>query len=337
MRPLRLGSFASSRLAASGLALLLLAAACGQDGTSTTAGAGASTGGTSAGGGGSGGGGPPGKTLTIFEWNTHNFFDRKKDDPNNADEMVLSSSDYAAKRATIGAVIKAVSPDIAVLAEIENVGILDDLDKQELGSAYPTRILIDGNDQRGIDTGILAKIPIDGMPVSHKDEFFQSSITKASYKYTRDCLEVHFTYNGRHVIVLGVHFRSKGPPDDADKRFAEAEHTRAIADDLFKKDPTAAILITGDFNDLPGSPPFNVIQGQDPDKYLDSAASVPSAERYTYNFMGSLELIDHQMANPNLAGMLLPDSVSIKHGKDIDDSSQFASDHAPITAAYAIK
>lgn len=316
-----------------GLALSLFSAACGQDGGTSSQGAGAS--GTGASGG--SGAGEPGKPFTILDWNTHNFFDTS-DDPNipAAEETVFSQADYAKKRQTIGATLKSSNADVIVLAEIENKGILDDLDKQELAGAYPEKVLIDGNDPRGIDTAVLSKVVID-KSVSHKDEFFQHPKTMQSYKFSRDCLEVHLTFNGRHVILLGVHFRSKGPPDDLDKRTAEAFHTREIANALFEEDPTAAIVILGDYNDLPGSEPFKAIEGSDPDKYVDSANDVPAADRYTYEYMNALELIDHQMANPTLAGMLVPGSVVIKHGKDIDDKSEFASDHAPLMATYAIK
>jgi endonuclease/exonuclease/phosphatase family metal-dependent hydrolase len=337
-RSLHLASLLSSplprRLALGGLLLALSAAACGQPGTQPSGSQGSSSSGS--GGDGGGGSGPTGTPLVVLEWNTHNFFDSVKDDPSNDEEQVLTASQYDQKIQTIGGVIKGLNPDVVVLTEIEKVGILDDLDKDVLGGAYGAKVLADGNDLRGVDTAVISKIPIDKFVV-HKDEFFESPDTNASYKYTRSCLEVHMTYAGRQVILLGVHFRAKGPPDDPDKRFAEAFHTREIANGLAKEDPSAAILILGDFNDLPNSKPFNAIQGVDPDKYVDSAEQLEPSQRYTYDYMGALELIDHQMANPVLAPMLAPNSVIIKHGKGIDDSSPAASDHAPLQATYLIR
>jgi endonuclease/exonuclease/phosphatase family metal-dependent hydrolase len=321
---------------------LLLAAACGQGDTTSqsTTGAGgepSQTTTTTGSGGAGGGGGSVGPTapLTIVDWNTHNYFDSKKD-PTLIGEILLSAADYSQKRVTIGAELKALNGDIVILAEVENKAILDDLNTSELGGAYGTTYLIQGNDPRGIDVGLLSKITPDNI-VSHKDDVFVKSGTNGpQYHYSRDCVEVHFTFNKRKLIVLGVHFKAKAAPDDPDKRLAEAQHTRKIADDLLAKQADAAILVLGDFNDTPGSAPYNAVAGAAPQLFVDSADAVTMAQRYSYNFSGKLELIDHQMANPALHAMLDPASVQLVHAKNVDDASKYASDHSPLKATYLV-
>ena len=323
--------------------LLLLPVACGQGDTtsqSTTTGAGGDPSATtttgSGGSGGSGGSPGPAVPLTIVDWNTHNYFDAKKD-PTLTGEILLSAADYSKKRVTIGAELKALNGDIVMLSEVENKAILDDLNTSELGGVYGTTYLIQGNDPRGIDVGLLSKITPDTI-VSHKDDVFVKVGTNGpQYRYSRDCLEVHFTFNKRKLIVLGVHFKAKAAPDDPDKRLAEAQHTRKIADDLRALEANAAILVLGDFNDTPGSKPYNAVTGAAPQLFVDSADSVPAAQRYSYDFSGKLELIDHQMANPALHAMLDPTSVVLAHAKNVDDSSKYASDHAPIKATYLVR
>jgi endonuclease/exonuclease/phosphatase family metal-dependent hydrolase len=325
----------------------LLVAACGQSGDTAASGTtGANTSGahtTSSTGTGSGGGGGEGgaggtdpgpgpNMLAILDWNTHDFFDDVHDNPNNPSETVLTTAQYTLKRKTIGGVIKALAPDIAVLQEVEKKGILDDLNKTELDGAYVQTILIDANDPRGIDVGVLTKFKPSSVITHQSDHFLKVGTTMPLYNYTRDCLELHFKAGGQNVILLGVHFKSKSPTDDPDKRLAEAQHTRVIADDLRKLDPSARILILGDFNDTPGSPALLAITGAAPDAYADSAAAVPMA--YSYTFMKMHELIDHQMANPAMAASLDPKSVVIKHGTGVDDNSPAASDHAPILGTY---
>ena len=78
---------------------------------------------------------------------------------------------------------------------------------------------------------------------------------------------------------------------------------------------------------------MNYVLGADPDLYVNAPDSVPAADRWTFNFMGSLELVDHQMANPLIGAMLDPASVTIPHGADIDD----ASDHSPVLATYLVR
>jgi endonuclease/exonuclease/phosphatase family metal-dependent hydrolase len=320
--------------------MLLLAVACGQDGTTglttTSASGGDGGSGTTTSASGGGGAGPAGVPLTIVDWNTHNFFDTKSN-PATPTGTVLSAADYAKKRSTIGAELKALNGDIVVLAEIENKAILDDLNKVELGGAYAQTILMDANDQRGIDIGVLTKIAPDSV-VTHKDDVFVLEGTNGpQYHFSRDCLELHFTFNKRELILLGVHYKSKGPPDDKDKRTAEAQHTRQIADDLHAKKPDAGILVLGDFNDTPGSAPYNAVAGAAPDLFVDSADAVASANRYSYDYMSKLELIDHQMANPVFAAMLDPKQVVLTHAKNVDDGSKFASDHSPLKATYLVR
>lgn len=326
--------FPGRRRAAAALLALGLLAACGQEGT-TVSSSGTAAAGTGGGGGSGGQGGSdlPPVPVTIVDWNTHNFFDTLNDNPNGD---VLTKAQYTKKRQTIGAELSKLDGDIVILCEVENKNILVDLNKAELGGAYTSIELIAGNDTRGIDIGLLSKIKPDAV-ISHKDEFFQSSETKASYQYSRDCLELHFTINGRKLVVLGVHFKAKEPVDSPDKRLAEAEHTRAIADAITKKDPTTAVLILGDMNDTPGTPPLKAVVGKAPALYKDSVDAAPAGEGYSFVYQGTKELIDHQMANPVMAGLLDPASVLLAHGPGIDDKSAAASDHAPIRATYLIK
>jgi len=323
-------SLVSPRVLAAAAAVLsiLTGAACGQEGiVATTSSSGSGAGSSSSGTGGAGGSGPFGKPITIVDWNTHNFWDTQ----GTLGLDAQTAADYQKKRQAVGATLKDLNPDIAVLAEIETKAVLDDLNKSELGGTYATS-LIDTKDDREI--GILSRIPID-MVVSHAaDTFTLHNMAGPVFTYTRDCVEVHVTFNTKKLILLGVHFRSKVAPDNPDKRWAEAEHTRGIADGLHTKDPTAGIVVLGDFNDLPGSPPFLAVQGMAPDLYTDAVADVPPPNNYSFIYQGTKELIDHQMGNPIMAAGLDKASVLIKHGPGIDDASPYASDHAPIRAVY---
>ena len=271
--------------------------------------------------------------MRVLNWNVQNFLNNEYDDPAPEEELV-SAAAYASHRGEIGAVIAAMNPDIAVLQEIENLAVLEDLVATELGGAYPHIATVNGNDIRGIDVGVISKVPIASI-VSHKDDSFALKGTQGpEYRYSRDCLEVHLDYNGRKVVLLGVHFKAKdSDAQNAVKRLAEAQHTRAIADALEAEDTGRAIAVLGDFNDTPGSPPYLAVLGEGTAQYEDAPDHVPSGSRWTYDYQGKLELIDHQMSNGRLAALLDPASVVIRHGADVEA----ASDHAPILATYMIK
>lgn len=312
---------------------LALLVGCGEDGPSNLAATAASSssgsgGGGTGGGGGSGGGGT---ALRIANWNVHNFFDDKKD----STEDVVSQGEYDAHVNDVGTVLAAENPDIVVFAEVENTRVLDAIG-EKMGGGY-TATLVPGNDPRLVHIGVLSRVPFTDV-VSHKDdEFAQVGEQAPLYTYVRDCLELHLTYAGKEIVLLGVHFRSKGQPDanppvpdDANRRAAEAEHTRLIANELTGANPALGLVVLGDFNDLPGSYPYNVVAGND---YENAPDALPEGERYSYIYNGTKELIDHQLSNPVMSAWLDPASVTIVHSDTVDD----ASDHSPVIATYRVK
>jgi predicted extracellular nuclease len=312
-------------------------AACGDSGTTAggggagASGAGPSTGGGGAGGEGAQGGGViPAGALTVLTWNLNNFYDTVED-PSSDTEDSLSQAAYDAKLAAAVAVIESFDPDVMILSEIEEPSILDDLN-DALGGVYVERDLSVGNDPRGVDIGVVSKFAFSKI-VYHADvNFTLQGEVAPTYRFARDAPEYHFTVGDQEVVLIGVHFRSKGPPDDPDKRLAEAQYVRAIANNLVNMNPDLAVGIMGDFNDLTGSPPFDAI-AEGPPPFVDAAIHVPEEDRWTFNFMGNLELIDHMMLNPTLDGTLDTASVQIPHNGDVTN----AGDHAPIVATFNLE
>lgn len=271
----------------------------------------------------SSGAGPAGP-LSVATWNVLNLIDEVK---NSSVPFEDVDPGYKAHRAEIANVVDTLRPDVFMLQEVESQTVLDALNA-DLAKPFAFTKLIDGNDPRGVDVAILSDVAFDKV-VSHKsDKFLKQGTSSPTYSYSRDCLEVHMTVNGRHLVLLGVHFKSKDN-DDPDKRLAEAQHTRVIANGLAKADPSAAILILGDFNDAPGSATMNTIMNGTP-PFLEVADAVPANDRWTYKYGGKVFLIDHIMANPIAHDTLDPTSVNIPHTKAV----MAASDHAPVFATF---
>ncbi len=282
------------------------------------------TGGT--GGIGGGGGAPDPQPLKLVTWNVKNLFD----DQDDGEMFEEQDFQWEAHVTAVATVLNTIDADVIVLQEVEHTAVLGAV-VAELDGAYLFHQVIDGNDPRGIDVGVISKIEPDEL-ISHRmDSFSKVGTSSPNYRFARDALEVRLTFNGRRVVLLGVHYKAK-ENDDPDKRLAEAQRAREIADALTAEDPETGIVILGDFNDLPGSPPLDWSIGSEPDRYTSVADSVPEAERYTFNFGGKLELVDHLIANPLLTGMLDTSSVTIIHGPEVDN----ASDHAPVIATYDV-
>jgi endonuclease/exonuclease/phosphatase family metal-dependent hydrolase len=116
--------------------------------------------------------------------------------------------------------------------------------------------LFDGNDDRGIDVGLVtrAAFPIRGLR-SHVDDRTPSG----ARTFSRDCPEYEVELpDGSRLWVLVNHLKSKGygsPASNNARRRLQAERVRALVDEhLAAGDENVVVL--GDLNDTPGSDPL---------------------------------------------------------------------------------
>jgi len=149
-------------------------------------------------------------------------------------------------------VIKDIHADILCIVEAEDRPTLKSFDAQLLGSRYPYDLLIDGNDQRGIDVGLYSKYPFGTLRTHMFDKDGKTVI------FSRDCLEAEVFLPGQQSLhVLCNHFKSRGYDADntADKK--RERQATAVAKILESYDLEKDwVVVAGDFNDNPGSAPL---------------------------------------------------------------------------------
>ena len=155
-------------------------------------------------------------------------------------------------------VIQDVSADILAVIEAEDRIALVRFNEQLLkpiDAPYSGIMLIDGNDERGIDVGLLTKPSylIESI-VSHVDD-----MQNGNRIFSRDCPEFTVRVNETaRVLLLVNHFKSKGFGSKAEsdaRRKAQAERVREIYD-LRRSQGIDMIAVVGDFNDTPDSNPL---------------------------------------------------------------------------------
>ena len=87
-----------------------------------------------------------------------------------------------------GRVVAEVKPDVLIIVEVENRPTLKRFNEQVLHAqfsfSYPHFMVVDGNDERGIDVGILSRFPIVEIR-SHVDD----SESGGEPIFSRDCPE----------------------------------------------------------------------------------------------------------------------------------------------------
>jgi len=158
-----------------------------------------------------------------------------------------------------GRVIAEVNADILVVVEVDNRIALTRFNNQVVTPQlaqkglppYVHNMLIDGNDDRGIDVGILSRFPIVSMR-SHIDERLPG---KTKPVFARDCPEYYLDVgNGKTFVLLANHFSSQGGGAAAATwRERQAARVRELYQGLVGTFPNIAVL--GDLNAPPTEHP----------------------------------------------------------------------------------
>lgn len=162
-------------------------------------------------------------------------------------------------------------------------------------------MLIDGNDRRGIDVGLMTRAgyPI-GLMQSHVDDI--NSQTQ-ELLFSRDCPEFYLTTpKGNRLLVLVNHFKSKGyglkANNDA-RRQAQAERVAQLYHQR-RQEGHAYIAILGDLNDAPGSEPLAPLHDADLQDISTHKLYQSGGRLGTYGDCGPDDKIDYILLSPAL-------------------------------------
>lgn len=156
-------------------------------------------------------------------------------------------------------VIRDVAADIIGVVEAEHRTSLKRFNTELLpavnGSPFDQVMLIDGNDDRGIDVGLFVRSPIRITRMcSHVDDTFEGRLV-----FSRDCPEYELRLSsGTTLLVLVNHFKSKGYgsyEDSNARRRRQAERVAEIYNER-RSDGVDNMVVLGDFNDPPESEPL---------------------------------------------------------------------------------
>jgi endonuclease/exonuclease/phosphatase family metal-dependent hydrolase len=157
-------------------------------------------------------------------------------------ELATEAVDEIGTRTT-ARVITEVNADVIAIIEAEDRPALIRLNRELLENRYEHVMLVDGNDERGIDVGIMTK---KGFPI----ESIKSNVDlkdRTGPVFSRDCAqyEIH-TPSGEVLHVLVNHFKSQSGGGAA-KRKRQAKEVRRIADELVAAGKH--VIVLGDLNE----------------------------------------------------------------------------------------
>jgi len=243
-------------------------------------------------------------------------------------------------------VINEVGAEITALVEVESrpaaLRFAKDLVNKSGEGGYKHIMLIDGNDERGIDVGIMTKpgYEITSM-ISHVDDEDADGLI-----FSRDCpVYLIKTPKGNHVAILPNHLKSKGfgsQGDNDKKRLRQATRIRAIYEALVQR--VELVAVVGDFNDTLDSLALAPILSSGLRDISEFDNYQPGERLGTFQNCTEREKIDHIFLSPKLGKLVRGGGIERRgvwggkngtlfpHFAEITREIEAASDHAAIWA-----
>ncbi len=173
----------------------------------------------------------------------------------------LVKAKEAAATRLIAARIRRMNLDVLAVQEVEDIDTLRQFNREQLSNMYPHVLLIEGNDPRLIDVGLMSRFPIGGF----------TSWQRATHPaapdelvFGRDMIEVEILNEQRNAklfTLFNTHLKSNYvsfTEDPAAGHAAANERRRRQAETLARivksrMRPDSRYVIVGDMNDSPGS------------------------------------------------------------------------------------
>lgn len=272
-------------------------------------------------------GGSTAHRFRVATFNVHRFFDTVCQSgacgPGDYEEQP-SQADFDAKADQLAIAIRGFDADVVMLQEVETQACLDALEAR-LSNVLPSAVLGETGGTASVDVAILAREPITSV-VTHR----QQVLTRpdgTTTTFSREFLEVHLAGDDREVIAFAAHFRSK-VNDDPGRRLAEAQAAHDIVAEVARASPDALVVMAGDLNDVPGSPPLDALESDG--ALLRVARELPVAAQGTYDFNGDWQAIDHILQATAARGVYVGGSAHVIRG----NPGYAGSDHDPLLADF---
>jgi endonuclease/exonuclease/phosphatase family metal-dependent hydrolase len=270
--------------------------------------------------------------IVVGAYNLLNLFD-EHDDPYRNDEVTPPKPRIELER--LAQSIRQLNADVLAVEEVENRDYLERFVNVFLADmGYEHVVLMEGNDMRGIDVGLLSRIPV-GEVRSNRHVHFPGKDGVPS-RFQRDVLEVTLEpADGEPFAVWVVHLKSNsGGREEAEPiRLPEAQQVRNMLDAELAADPNARIIVTGDFNDTWNSRTMQIIVGSGEGALFSAGSESQDAGLVTYNEGEFRSVIDFLLCTPAMARQFVKGTYRNPQGS----VAETGSDHNPIAATFLTK
>lgn len=302
--------------------------------------------------------------MTVASYNVLNL------DPNDADgdaDVADGRFDAIAKQI----VDNLKSPDVVALQEVQdNSGSADDgavSASQTLQKLADAIRAAGGPRYEAIDNSFIGDNSSGGQPGGNirtaflwnpeRAQLVEGSVRTIggqgegeAFNGARLPLVAKFAFNGEELTVVNNHFSSKGgsaailgteQPFEArqedvsvngslDERQAQSDAVKGFVDALFAQDANAHVAVMGDFNEFQFVSPVKQLA----QSLTNLTETLPETERYSYNFQGNAQSLDHILVSAKLAADAQFEAMHLN--SDYAYSKAAASDHDPLVASFQL-
>lgn len=240
----------------------------------------------------------------------------------------------------IGADVQAViEAEDRTTLRLFNQQVLPEVDAQP----FEHVMLVDGNDDRGIDVGLLTRKNYSIASIrSHVDDMDAGGTV-----FSRDCAEYEISLpGGDRLWVMVNHFKSKGygsqAANDA-KRKRQAKRVRALYD-AHLAEGDLLVAVVGDLNEIPENDPLTPLLRQG--SMLKDISSHPAYDsggrEGTHGNCGPSAKLDYILLSPELYAKVAAAGVERRgmwggvngtlwpHFPEVTNADEAASDHAAL-------
>ena len=258
--------------------------------------------------------------VRVATWNVHDLFDEvdRVGPPGDLDP-VPTPAEVEAKLDRVAAVLERIDADVVLLQEVENAALLDRLAER---AGYPEARLLEGNDPRGIDVGLLSRRRVEAY-TGHVGEVGPDGRPL----WPRDAVEAVVDLGARPLVLVGTHLSSHLSDPDGTRRRLQATRLRALGDAAAAGHPGALVLVGGDLNDEAAAAALLPLLGDG--RWIDPDAGVPVGLGFTWSDGAARSALDHLLIAADQAAALV--AAGVVGGTDV----AAASDHRPVVVDLA--
>ena len=165
-----------------------------------------------------------------------------------------------------------------------------------------------------------------------------------AFRSSRKPLAGEFTFNGQTVILIGVHFNSKGGDDPLfgrrqpprlgteTQRVNQARAVNAFVNEILACDPEANVIVLGDVNDFQFSPTVDALKGDVLHNLMDL---LPENEQYSYVYQGNSQVLDQILVSGHVLDRLSPEYDVVHVNAEFTHDEQ-VSDHDPAVVRLSL-